>query len=79
MNKLDPTTTVPCPTSLGPGPRGEWAAAGLVELLVVDGDSSASKLVWDDDQRARIRRGSVLDQTRHEVLVQRGVNFLRQN
>ena len=32
-------------------------AAYFVEFLVVGGDLSVSRLLWDDHQRARIRRG----------------------
>ena len=38
--------------------------ADLVEFLVVHGDPNPSRLLWDDHQRARVRRGRVLDQTR---------------
>ena len=54
-------------------------ATYLVEFLVVGGDPNASRLLWDYHQRARIRRGRLLDQVRHEVLIQGGVNFLSQS
>ena len=51
-------------------------AADLVEFLVVDGDPNASRLLRDDHQRARARRGRALDQTCRKVLVQGSLNFL---
>ena len=53
-------------------------ATYLVEFLVVGGDPNASRLLWDYHQRARIRRGRLLDQVRHEVLIQGGVNSFGQ-
>ena len=44
-------------------------AADLVEFLVVDSDSNASRRFGDDNQWARIRRGRVLGQACCEVLV----------
>ena len=59
---------------------GELAeGADLVEFLLVDEDPNAPRLIRDDHQRDRIRRGRVLCQACREVLVQGGVNFLRQN
>ena len=54
-------------------------AAELVEFLVADSDPNTSRLLQDDHQRARIRRGRVLDEACREVMVQGGANFLSQN
>ena len=54
-------------------------AVDLVELLVVNSDPYASRLLRDGHQRARIRRGRVLDQASREVLVQGGVDSFGQN
>ena len=37
-------------------------AADLVEFLAVHGDPNASRILRDDHQRARMRKGRVLDQ-----------------
>ena len=50
-------------------------AADLVEFLVVDGDPDASRLTLDDHQRARIRRGRLLNLVCRDVLAQGGVKF----
>ena len=51
----------------------------LLNFLVVDRDPNAFRLLRDDHQRARVRRGRVLDQACRQVLVQSGVDFLGQN
>ena len=53
-------------------------ADDLVEFLGVNRDPNASRLVRDDHQRARVRRGRVLDQSFSQVLVQGVVDFLGQ-
>ena len=50
--------------------------ADLVEFRVVDNDPNASRLLRDDLQRARVRRGRVPDQVCRQVLVQGDVDFL---
>ena len=63
--------------NLGHARNGQLAeAADLVEVLIVDRDPNASRLLRDDHQRSRVRRGRVLDQACSQVLVQGGVNFL---
>ena len=54
-------------------------AVDRVEFLLVDRDPNASRLLPYDHQRARVRRGRVLDQACRQVLVQGGVDLLGQN
>ena len=51
-------------------------ATDLVEFLVIFGDPNASRLLRDDHQRIRVRRGRVLNQACCQVLVQGGLHFL---
>ena len=53
-------------------------ATDEVEVLVVDGDPNAFRLLRNDHQRAPIQRSRVLDKACREVLVQGGVNSLGQ-
>ena len=54
-------------------------AATLVEFLVIHGELNASRLLPDDLQGARVRRGRVLDQAGRQVLVLGGLHLLAHN
>ena len=54
-------------------------AADFVNFFVVDGDRNASRLLRDDHQRARLRRGKVLDQACRGVLVEGDVDIVGQH